>query len=74
MGTDLVAPAIGAGVFGMLVALFTLSMRAILSTGERSDDRFEAELARKDADLVAARADAREWRERYLALVEGRRT
>lgn len=72
MGTDLVAPAIGAGVFGMLVALFTLSMRAILQTGERSDDRYEAEIGRKEAELTRAWEEARYWQNRYLELVEGR--
>lgn len=80
MELDLV-PAVGAGgIFGMLVALFTLSMNAILKTGQRADSRADAEIERlhKEREIDEARYNAMVevkneeiayWRDRYLAIV-----
>lgn len=74
-------PAAGAaGIFSMLVALFTLSMRAILQTGERADSRADKEIERlhrerqldevkHQAMIEAKNEEIAYWRDRYLELV-----
>lgn len=79
-GEDILPTAFSAGVFSMLVALFTLSMRAILQTGDRADKRSDAEIERlheqikqreisHQKELTDAKNEEAFWRERYLDLL-----
>jgi hypothetical protein len=76
MGVDLLPTAVGAGVFGMLVALFGLSMRAFLQVGERSDersdvhmDRMQVEIDSLRAEITALKAEVKLWQDRFLNLM-----
>lgn len=66
MGTEALPTAVGAGVFGMLVALFTLFMRSMADVGKRADSRADAELERTRADLAAMTKSRDEWQAKYL--------
>lgn len=72
LGDNNVTTVIGAGVFSMLVALFTLFMRAVLATGKRADTRADAELERTRADLAAERAVSAHWQNLYLDMLQKR--
>lgn len=65
----------------MLVALFTLSMKAILQTGTRADERADAEMARLQnqllmeredhaREMIEAKAETKVWHDRYVAVME----
>lgn len=82
MELDFLPAAGAAGIFGMLVALFTLAMNAILKTGQRADSRSDAEIDRlhREREMDEARYNAMVevkneeiayWRERYLNLIQG---
>lgn len=66
--TTVVTTAVGS----MLVALFTLFVRAMSSSGARIDARSDAEMVRKDAELVKKDAEIAYWRDLYLAEIRAK--
>lgn len=74
-GLDL-GPIVGGGAIGAMVTLFGFIIKAMNATGTRADTRNEAEISRvqqrADDEIVRLARDRDYWRERYLALVEGR--
>lgn len=61
------------GVIGALVAVFMFSVRVVLRVGDRSDQRYEAEITRvtadKDARIKQLEDERDGWRDRFLAIV-----
>ena len=58
---------VGAGVFGLLVAVFGLLVRTMLQVNERSDDNSDKAVERAEKAAADARAEAFYWRNLYLS-------
>lgn len=60
--------AIAGTITAMLVALFSLLVRAMLKVGDRDVNRYEGEVKRLQGEVAEQKRDAAMWRQMYLAV------
>lgn len=58
--------AIAGTITAMLVALFSLLVRAMLKVGDRDVTRYEGEIKRLQGEVAEQKRDAAMWRQMYL--------
>lgn len=62
--------AIAGTITAMLVALFSLLVRAMLKVGDRDVGRYEKEITRLQAEIDKRQSDANMWRDLYLGVTK----